>query len=144
MTAQTVDVTARSLSHAAKPLKTTVFCYFFTLYSAKAVGNDRAVGSALALSGRKRPLKKNFLSVPLKKNKKLEFHFDPGKHSLQVSAKSIEESGCGVEWVKFPLVYYNPQLHWHSSVIPRFCFHSDIFIQLFVIDYCTLCHCALF
>jgi hypothetical protein len=29
----------------------------------------------------------------------MEFNFDPGKHSLQVSAKSIEESGCGVEWV---------------------------------------------
>jgi hypothetical protein len=27
-----------------------LFCYFFTLYSAKAVGNDRAVGIALALS----------------------------------------------------------------------------------------------
>jgi hypothetical protein len=30
----------------------------------------------------------------------MEFHFDPGEHSLQVSAKSIEENGCGVEWVK--------------------------------------------
>jgi hypothetical protein len=99
MTAQAVDVTARSLSHAAKRSKTTVFCYFFTLYSAKAVGNDRAVGIALAPSGRKRPLKKKILGIPLKKNIKLEFHFDPGKHSLQVSAKSIEESGCGVEWV---------------------------------------------
>jgi hypothetical protein len=37
-----------------------------------------------------------------KKNNKMEFHFDPGEHSLQVSAKSIEESGCGVEWVKTP------------------------------------------
>ncbi len=32
----------------------------------------------------------------------MEFHFDPGEHSLQVSAKFIEESGCGVEWVKTP------------------------------------------
>jgi hypothetical protein len=50
MTAQAVDVTALSLSHAAKRSKTTVFCNFFTLCSAKAVGNDRAVGIALALS----------------------------------------------------------------------------------------------
>jgi hypothetical protein len=30
----------------------------------------------------------------------MEFRFDPGEHSLKVSAKSIEGSGCGVEWVK--------------------------------------------
>jgi hypothetical protein len=53
-----VVVTAQLLLHAAKRSKTTVFCYFFTLYSAKAAGNDRAVGNALATSGRKRPLKK--------------------------------------------------------------------------------------
>jgi hypothetical protein len=99
MAVQAVDMTARSLSHAAKRSKTTVFCYFFTLYSAKAVGNDRAVGIALAPSCRKPPLKTKFLSVLKKKNIKLEFHFDPGEHSLQVSAKSIEESGCGVKWV---------------------------------------------
>jgi hypothetical protein len=67
MTAQAVDVTARLLLHAAMRSKTTVFCYFFTLYSAKAVGNDRAVGIALALSGHRRPLSKKFLSVPVKK-----------------------------------------------------------------------------
>jgi hypothetical protein len=44
-------------------------------------------------------LKKNFI-CPFKKKIKLEFRFDPGEHSLQVSAKSIEGSGCGVEWVK--------------------------------------------
>jgi hypothetical protein len=67
MTAIAVDVTARSLSHAAKRSKTTAFRYFFILYNAKAVGNDRAVGIALAPSGRKRPLEQKFLSVPLKK-----------------------------------------------------------------------------
>jgi hypothetical protein len=45
-------------------------------------------------------LKKNFICPFKKKNKKMEFYFDPGEYSLQVSAKSIEESGCGVEWVK--------------------------------------------
>ncbi len=36
----------------------------------------------------------------------MEFHFDPGEHSLQVPVKSIEESGCGVEWVKMGSVLY--------------------------------------
>jgi hypothetical protein len=95
MTAQAVNMTARLLSQAAKRSKTTTFCYFFTLYSANAVGNDRAVNIALANDRLQK-----FLSVPLKKNQKLEFHFDPGEHSLQVSVKSIEKSGCGVELVK--------------------------------------------
>jgi hypothetical protein len=34
----------------------------------------------------------------------MEFHFDPGEHSVQVSAKSIEESGCGVEWVNTVII----------------------------------------
>jgi hypothetical protein len=29
----------------------------------------------------------------------MEFHFDPREHSLQVSAKAVEGSGCGVEWI---------------------------------------------
>jgi hypothetical protein len=45
-------------------------------------------------------LNKFFICPFKKKTKKLEFHYDPGEHSLQVSAKSIEERGCGVEWVK--------------------------------------------
>jgi hypothetical protein len=69
----------------------------------------------MAPSGRKRPRGRyrtrakrlkttastNFFICPFKnKIKKLEFRIDPGEHSLQVSAKSIEGSGCGVEWVK--------------------------------------------
>jgi hypothetical protein len=78
MAAKAVNVTARSLSHAAKHSKTTVFCYFFILYIAKAVGNDLAVGTALAPSGRKRPPEKIcYLSLE-KTNLKQEFHFYSG------------------------------------------------------------------
>jgi hypothetical protein len=52
-------------------------------HSRRAVANDR--------------FKKNFYLSLKKKIQKLEFHVDLGEHSLQVSAKSIEESGCGVE-----------------------------------------------
>ncbi len=41
----------------------------------------------------------------------MEFHFDPGEHSVQVSAKSIEESGCGVEWVKEAAVSFARYIH---------------------------------
>jgi hypothetical protein len=33
------------------------------------------------------------------------FSFDPGEHSLQVSAKSIEGSDCCLEWVKHLLQF---------------------------------------
>jgi hypothetical protein len=68
MNEQAVDMTTRLLSQAAKQSKTTVFFYFFTLYSAKAVGNDRAVGIVLTPSGRKRLLKK-IIFCPFKKKK---------------------------------------------------------------------------
>jgi hypothetical protein len=66
MTAKVVNVTARSLSHAAKRSKTPVFVT--SLYSI-AIRNDRAVSIALAPSGRKQPPEKKILSVPLKKIK---------------------------------------------------------------------------
>ncbi len=44
--------------------------------------------------------KRIFFCLFKQKVKKLEFSFDPGEHSLQVSAKFIKGSGCGVEWVK--------------------------------------------
>jgi hypothetical protein len=38
---------------------------------------------------------KKFFIYKLKKNKKVEFHFDPKEHSLKVSANSVEGSGYG-------------------------------------------------
>jgi hypothetical protein len=81
----------------------TTFCYFFILYSTKAVKNESAVDIALAPSGRKQQFKLIFY-LSLKK-KQLEFLFDPGEHSLQVSAKSNKGTGCGVEWVMFTQHY---------------------------------------
>ncbi len=40
------------------------------------------------------PAKKPFFSVPLKKNKKVEFRFGHNEHILQVSAKSVGKSGA--------------------------------------------------
>jgi len=41
-----------------------------------------------------------FLTVREKKNEKVEFCFDPKDDSLKVSAKSVEKSGYGYDWVK--------------------------------------------
>jgi hypothetical protein len=39
--------------------------------------------------------KKLLYLLLLKKNKKVEFQIDHYKHSLKISAKSVEKSGCG-------------------------------------------------
>jgi hypothetical protein len=72
----------------------TAFCFFFILCSTK-----RLETTALVPRGQKTTTSQK-LFLFLTKNNKMEFRFDPGEHSLQVSAKSIAGSGCGVEWVK--------------------------------------------
>jgi hypothetical protein len=43
----------------------------------------------------KETVSKKILFISLKKNKKVEFRFDPKEHSLKVSANSVEGSGYG-------------------------------------------------
>jgi hypothetical protein len=99
MIAHAVDVTRRSLSHAAKRSKTTVFLFIVILYSTKRPETARLVSHSRQAVENDCFQKKFFLSLS-KKILKMEFRCDHGEHSLQVSAKSIKGSGCGIEWVK--------------------------------------------
>jgi hypothetical protein len=48
----------------------------------------------------------------------VEFCFDPGEHSLHISAKSVEGSGRGVEWDWLTLV----KKRWIGKNLQRFLF----------------------
>jgi hypothetical protein len=95
---QAVAVTGRLLSLDAKRSKTTAFCFFCILFSAKKLETTELLVWHSHQEMENDRFKKKNCSVPIKKNPKLEFRFDCREHSLQVSVKSVEGNGCSKEW----------------------------------------------